>query len=257
MTDNELVKYYLFKYLEHRPLFLSLIRAKEAELYHKYLPLKGSVLDVGCGDGFFAKTVFHHINVGLDVKNSRIIEADKQGVYQKIITYDGNIFPFKSNLFSTVISNCVLEHIPNLPKLLSEIYRVLKPGGTLLTTVMAKPWEDYLFGSKIIGNRYQGYMRKTQVHLNMLSKAEWDKQFIQSGFKVGSSIGYLNQSASQIVDICHYISIPSLICYKLTGLWVIHPTFGKVYPVNYLAKMFSQPVDAKRSGAIFYELEKK
>ena len=49
--------------------------------------------------------------------------------------YDGNIFPFEDSMFDSVLCNQVLEHIFNPDQFLSEIYRVLKPNGTLLLTV--------------------------------------------------------------------------------------------------------------------------
>ncbi len=37
--------------------------------------------------------------------------------------------PFDENLFDVVISNCVLNLVPDKTKAFSEIFRVLKPGG--------------------------------------------------------------------------------------------------------------------------------
>lgn len=41
---------------------------------------------------------------------------------------------FKSNIFDAVISCDVLEHIPNIKKSLIEMYRILKPGGVMIST---------------------------------------------------------------------------------------------------------------------------
>ena len=54
---------YLSIYLRHRPLFLSLIRAKEAAMFQKFLPLKRPALDVGCGDGNAGDSRKHGIPV--------------------------------------------------------------------------------------------------------------------------------------------------------------------------------------------------
>ena len=141
-------------YLQNRPLFLSLIRVKEAELFTRFMPYKEPILDVGCGDGFFAQTVFNTVSIGLDVPQSRINEAYKSDVYKKLVQYDGVKFPFPNNSFPTVISNCVLEHINDVDRIIKEMYRVLAPGGFCIVTVMAKPWEEHLFGSIFIGNSY-------------------------------------------------------------------------------------------------------
>ena len=41
-------------------------------------------------------------------------------------------FPFPSSHFDEVMANHVVEHIPNLTKLMREFHRILKPGGRLL-----------------------------------------------------------------------------------------------------------------------------
>ena len=43
--------------------------------------------------------------------------------------------PFKDNSYDLILCNHVLEHIPNDRKAMSELYRVLKKGGTLIAQV--------------------------------------------------------------------------------------------------------------------------
>ena len=263
---------YLKQYLRNRPLFLSVLRAKEAYLYQDYQTFEGPVLDFGCGDGFFAKIAFSRkskiqnpkskikeniIDVGLDIKESRIKEASEQGIYKKIVMYDGNIIPFKDNYFGTVVSNSVLEHVEGLGMALREIIRVLKPKGRLLTTVMAKPWEEYLWGAKIGGKYYKDYMRKKQVHINLLSKRHWDGQFKKAGFKIVKTIGHLDGFSSGLIDFLHYVSLPSLITYKLFGKWVIYPQIADIiYPRKILMRLTRNNISPDLSGALFYELTK-
>jgi len=176
------IDFFIKKYLENRPMFMAIIRSQEALLFQKYHNfIKGKILDFGCGEGFFAKLVFgkYKIDIGLDLfNNKRIEEAKKEKIYKKIILYDGDTIPYPDNSFDTIISNCVLEHIPNIGFSLKEIYRVLKPGGYFLTSVMTDQWENHLFGSKIFGKAYLNYMRKTQVHHNLFSNNQWQNCFI-------------------------------------------------------------------------------
>lgn len=260
-------------YLRNRPLFLSVLRAKEAYLYRNFLPLKKPVLDFGCGDGFFAKIAFSHkskilnpkskfneniIDVGLDIRESRIKEAKAQGIYKKILIYDGKVIPFKKGSFATVVSNSVLEHVSDLDQTLSEISRILKPNGKFLTTVMTGKWEDYLWGVKIFGGAYKNYMRRKQVHVNLLSRTDWDEKFKKAGFRIVRKIGHLDKFSSGLIDFLHYVSIPSLISYKLTGKWVILPKISDfIYPKEFLIDMTKNNVAPDSSGALFYELEKK
>ncbi len=50
--------------------------------------------------------------------------------------------PFESNIYDLVFCNHVLEHVPDDQKAMSELYRVLKKGGTLIAQVPIK--EDRL-----------------------------------------------------------------------------------------------------------------
>lgn len=271
------LEYYLRSYLRERPLFLSLIRAKEAELYQKYIPLKTPVLDVGCGDGFFAAVTFSEqhgfsriedgskrirkskqafIDVGLDVKDSRVEEGRKLGIYKKIVIYDGQKIPFPDNSFGTVVSNCVLEHIPDLDLTLKEIKRVLKPGGLFLTTVATKNWEEYLFGNIILGEKYKNWMRKKQVHFNLLTPDGWKSKFVKAGLKTIEAIGYLDKKAVQAIDIFHYTSVSSLIYYKMTKKWIIWPGKTELFPLKFLTGMVSTDLPPESAGNVFYTLKK-
>ncbi len=261
------LQYFLKQYLQERPLFLSLIRAKEAFLYQKHLPFKPPILDIGCGDGYFANVTFaknlqfiiynFQLDVGLDLKDSRINEARKLGVYKKLVIYDGVKIPFPDNYFSTIVSNCVLEHVTHLDSIVGEAYRVLKPGGVFLTTVMAAPWEEYLFGSIFLGSWYQNWMRKKQVHLNLYDHKNWDEVFEKSGFRIVDKVGYLDKKASRLIDICHYLSVSSLISYKLTHSWMPWKEISRIYPINYFTKIISVNTKPDQSAAIFYALKKQ
>ena len=47
--------------------------------------------------------------------------------------------PLNDNAFDVVISNCVLNLVPDKHKAFSEIFRVLKPGGKLLILEFSRP----------------------------------------------------------------------------------------------------------------------
>jgi len=251
-------------------MFMAVIRSQEAMLFQKYMDLikpsfvktsegKRKILDFGCSDGFFVQTVFGNktIDVGLDLfNNKRVEEAKKEKIYKKITLYDGNIIPYPNNSFNTVISNCVLEHIPNLKFSLKEIYRILKPGGYFLTSVMTDKWNNNLFGSKIFGEKYVDYMRKIQDHVNLLSGKQWQTHFQKSGFKIQSVDGYLYKKSSFYLDFFHYISIGSLINYKLFNKWVIFslPILTKI-KTKYIKKTINISYQDE-SSALFFILKK-
>lgn len=87
---------------------------------------KYRILDVGCGNGqiseYFSKSneVF-----GVDVEDKRNYE---NASFEFILLNDESL-PFANNYFDIVISHHVIEHVSDQKKHLSEISRVLNPGG--------------------------------------------------------------------------------------------------------------------------------
>ena len=253
------MKNYLREYLNNRPLFISIIRHREAELFEQHIPFKEPVLDLGCGDGFFAQLIYSKnkkIDVGLDMYIPDLYLARKRGVYKKVVSYGGKKIPFKDNHFSSVFSNCVLEHIPDIYLSISEIGRVLKPGGIFATTVMTAKWEEYLFGNKILGDAYKKWMREKQVHPSLLSRKEWQKVFKNNGFKIVEEIGYMDKRSSQWMDVLHYFSVDSLISKKLFNKWIVFPQRYDIFPVEKWIRSLQKNVKPEDSAALFYVLKK-
>lgn len=255
------IDYFIKKYLENRPMFMAIIRSQEAVLFQKYNNLiKGRILDFGCGEGFFSQLVFgrEKISVGLDLlDNKRIREAIDKKIYKKISLYNGNTVPYPDNYFNTIVSNCVLEHIPDINISLKEIYRVLKPGGYFITSVMADQWENNLFGSKIFGKKYLTYMRKTQVHKNLFSNNKWQFYFKNADFKIQSIDGYLYKKSAFYLDIFHYLSIGSLISYKLFNKWILFniPLLNKL-KTQLIKKIIVDENNPNKASALFFVLKK-
>ncbi|MDT8402120.1 MAG: arsenite methyltransferase [Bacteroidales bacterium] len=97
------------------------------------------VLDLGSGAGndcFIAATLVGEKGfvTGLDFTESMIEKAEKNrkktGLTNiKFLQGDIEDMPLPDNQFDVVISNCVLNLVPDKKKAFSEIFRVLRPGG--------------------------------------------------------------------------------------------------------------------------------
>lgn len=94
--------------------------------------ISGKILDVGCGKKPYQKLFVGATEyIGMDIENPGHDHA-----HENIdVFYDGKIFPFPDRSFDSVLTNQVFEHVFNPSEFLSEIYRVIKPGGFLLLTV--------------------------------------------------------------------------------------------------------------------------
>jgi SAM-dependent methyltransferase len=97
---------------------------------------RGRLLDVGCGEkpwqALLAPRVSEHLGVEYadtlhGSLNARDARAD--------VVYAGDRMPFEDASFDTVLSNQVLEHVPDPRALWADMVRVLRPGGNLIVTV--------------------------------------------------------------------------------------------------------------------------
>ena len=92
-----------------------------------------TILDVGSASGWFLSEVKKRIPAasctGIDVYEPAIAYANKH--YQDIVfkVADAHKLPFKTASFDLVLCTEVLEHVVAPEKVVSEIEKVLKPGG--------------------------------------------------------------------------------------------------------------------------------
>jgi SAM-dependent methyltransferase len=100
-----------------------------------------AVLDLGCGAGFDAFIAAQLVGpagriVGIDLSPEMLAlaeaglkEADIPNVEFRLAQVEDLLFPEES--FDVALSNGLLNLIPDKPRALSEIFRVLRPGGRL------------------------------------------------------------------------------------------------------------------------------
>jgi len=98
-----------------------------------------TVIDLGSGAGNDAFIARHEVGesgkvIGIDFTTAMIERARKNAEvrgFNNVEFRQGDIedMPVTSNKADVIVSNCVLNLVPNKHKVFSEIYRVLKPGG--------------------------------------------------------------------------------------------------------------------------------
>ena len=119
-----------FAYLNNRS-FLGLLYRK----YWLYPSLSkllvGNALDVGCGVGDMLS--FRPNTTGVDINPLAVEWCRSQGL--DVFEMVEDVLPFPSGSFQSVMLDNVIEHLYEPTALLSEIYRVLQPGGTLVVGV--------------------------------------------------------------------------------------------------------------------------
>ena len=113
----------------------------DAEYEEQILPLVDvhlagctSVLEVGCGEGQVSRRVaaLGASVVGVDPSSAQIAEARRRGGGPRYARGRGEQLPFPADAFDGVVVALVLEHVEPFEPLLSEMARVLSPGGHLV-----------------------------------------------------------------------------------------------------------------------------
>ena len=98
------------------------------------------VLDIGCGTGnntiLLSATVPAQI-VGLDMSFGMLQKACEKGSRIPLVQAPADSIPFASDTFDFVFMTEVLHHLPDIPLTLQEIYRILKPSGSLCIVTQA------------------------------------------------------------------------------------------------------------------------
>lgn len=114
------------------------------ELAYDLIPLNTtSMLDYGCSDGklliALEKKIPKSKLYGFDVDTSKTRYIKKKLPKIKIVTSSsGNKLKLKNSSQGAVTLLDVLEHVPDERSVLDDIYRMLKPGGTLILSVPHK-----------------------------------------------------------------------------------------------------------------------
>jgi SAM-dependent methyltransferase len=91
---------------------------------------RGRLLDFGCGAKPYKALFKVDEYVGVDFMG----EGHDHSNEQIDFFYDGKTLPFENTSFDGIFSTEVFEHIFNLPDIMQELQRVLKPGGLMLIT---------------------------------------------------------------------------------------------------------------------------
>ncbi len=185
----------LSKNLYENKLFIEkYYNAQKVDKFHKFeekpaihrllKDLRGkAVLCVGCGNGdecAYIKRRGAKRVIGIDISKSMIELAKEKHKNIEFHVMSANKLYFKDKEFDIVYSDLVLHYIKNIEEPVKEVFRVLKPGGKFIFSVMHPLYtaferkekrnkKEVLFGYikiknryKIIGDYFSNRIRKTK-----------------------------------------------------------------------------------------------
>lgn len=122
------------------------VASRRAALYalRRYLHDKsGPILEIGCSSGYLLSEIRRNFPeaavLGADVVKQPLLRLAERIPDLPLLRFDLSRCPLPDCCVDAVVMLNVLEHIENERAALSQVYRVLKPGGILVIEVPAGP----------------------------------------------------------------------------------------------------------------------
>ncbi|MCD7129777.1 bifunctional demethylmenaquinone methyltransferase/2-methoxy-6-polyprenyl-1,4-benzoquinol methylase UbiE [Limosilactobacillus agrestis] len=161
-----------------------------------------NALDVCCGTGDLAIELAKRIPngriTGIDFNHKMLkLAFEKTKMIGNLVLVQGDAMhlPFHDNTFDIVTIGFGLRNVPDADQALSEIYRVLKPGGQFASLEMSQPtnpmvkfgWKAYFnifpVMASIAGGNYRDYQYLKKTSQQFVSAHQLARMMKAAGFK--------------------------------------------------------------------------
>jgi SAM-dependent methyltransferase len=200
--------------LDKRPMVAELVEKTFQENFPEKIP---ALLDVGCGTCFYFPLLAQHAEklTGVDLCIPMLDVAqeliDAKGLTNCEVRQSSALeLPFEDNTFDVVHSWDFLHHVPDVPKAISEVRRVLKPEGRYVA-VEPNLMNPSIFWYHIRRKAEWGLLKQNQFNLPGMLRENFDV-----------SIRYDN-------------TIISFLNERTKLIWKAANAFTSVWPANYLS----------------------
>jgi predicted TPR repeat methyltransferase len=139
-----------------------------ATMLAKYLQPGSRVIDLGCGTGQFAEKLSDRLECsvdGVDISEASLKHAETRGCYASLRRVDLQRMPlpFADNTFEGAASVGVMTYVSNPAALLTDLCRIIHPGGPFIFTHRDDLWQDQRFDNMIAGLIAQGVCEVLEI----------------------------------------------------------------------------------------------
>jgi len=146
------------------------------------IPARGTVLDIGCGDGQLARALMK-IRPDLMIEGVDVVARPK--TLMPIAQYDGTTLPFADKSFDYVTIVDVLHHTDDPTVVLAEASRVARNGVVIKDHLREGPLaQATLAFMDWCGNIGDG----VPLPYNFLSRSEWQAAFFKARLQLVNSV---------------------------------------------------------------------
>lgn len=165
-------------------------------------PVGLHVLDVGCGGGLLAEAfarlgcVVQGVDPSAESLAVARMHAAGQGLAIGYQCAPGEALPFADESFDVVYCCDVLEHVNDVPQVIRETARVLRPGGTYLYDTINRTLQSRLIVIKLLQEwRWTALMPPGLHDWKMFIRpAELQRELVRSGLVPGALTGLKPQA---------------------------------------------------------------
>ena len=224
----------LNNYLRRSPISHALFRACEIRALAG-VRLERPLLDLGCGSGQLAQHALEgNIGVGLDISAKQLAGARRLGRYERLVEADAAEMPLESGSVKTALAFSSLEHMLRPEKIMAEVMRVLRPGGTLVATITLADLHRHLFWPALARRLHLGWLGRLYVslqdrafaHRTMLPREEWEHLAQAAGFQIVVSRRVLPAAVIRRWDALLPLALPYWLLRPL-GIPTVFPWPGR------------------------------
>ena len=180
------------------------------------LPANAKILELGCGPGYMWKDNANRIPAAWDITLSDLSSGMLDSAWRNLVItgrnykfkeIDAQHIPFEDETFDAVIANHMLYHVPDRPKAIGEIKRVLKTGGHFFATTVG---DNHL---KEITNWFR------QIHKSEVWDSFSNLFTLENGLDQVKPF-FPNVTVSRYEDNLHVTEMEPLIAYFRSGVRV-------------------------------------
>ncbi|OGB20921.1 MAG: hypothetical protein A3I66_20195 [Burkholderiales bacterium RIFCSPLOWO2_02_FULL_57_36] len=262
-TNPEVVN----SYVGLAPLALVFERVMECRILSRQ-QFEHPVLDIGCGEGLFAKVLFDgKIDTGIDPNPKELKRARVLDGYAELIECKGDRIPKPDGFYRTIFSNSVIEHIPEITPVLREAHRLLGSGGRMYLTVPSDRFDQYTWISQALAGlrlrglqrRFRSFFNRFWVHYHYYTPERWAALAKEAGFDVVEVYSYAPKRVCLLNNMLVPFSVPALITKKLLNRWTLFPRMRRILlsPVTAVGQIALRGAErCDDGGLVFISLRK-